>query len=153
MDVEANIREYLPDVIHMSLATSADNRPWVCEVHYAYDDELNLYWRSLTSRRHSQEIAANPHIAGNIVRQFGVGEVPSGVYFEGTARLLEAGPDQQQAYEAITARLGLGPEILEQAADPAGHQFYRVAVSDWYVFGVFGTPRGEKYHLSWPQSS
>ncbi len=49
MDVEKVIREYLPKVIHMSLATCVDNRPWVCEVHFVYDDDLNLYWRSTRS--------------------------------------------------------------------------------------------------------
>ena len=62
-DVEKVIREYLPEVIHMSLATSHNNVPWICEVHYAFDDELNLYFRSLQSRRHSKEIAENKQVA------------------------------------------------------------------------------------------
>ena len=66
MDIEKLIREYLPQIIHLSLGTSANNKPWVCEVHFAYDESLNLYYRSLTLRRHSQEIAENPNF-GNIV--------------------------------------------------------------------------------------
>ncbi|HLZ15367.1 MAG TPA: hypothetical protein VKQ34_05305 [Candidatus Saccharimonadales bacterium] len=38
LDIEQIIRDYLPDVVHMSLATCKDNKPWVCEVHFAYDD-------------------------------------------------------------------------------------------------------------------
>jgi nitroimidazol reductase NimA-like FMN-containing flavoprotein (pyridoxamine 5'-phosphate oxidase superfamily) len=67
-DVEQIIRDYLPNVIHLSLATCVDNKPRVCEVHYVYDD-LNLYFRSKLSRRHSQEIFHNPYVAGNIVEQ------------------------------------------------------------------------------------
>jgi uncharacterized protein YhbP (UPF0306 family) len=88
VDVEQVIRDYLPEVGHMSLGTSSNNRPWVCEVHFTYDDNLNLYFRSLASRRHSQEIAANPNVAGNIVKQFQLGESPVGTYFEGTAQML-----------------------------------------------------------------
>jgi nitroimidazol reductase NimA-like FMN-containing flavoprotein (pyridoxamine 5'-phosphate oxidase superfamily) len=51
MDVGKAIREYLPNIVHMSLGTCVDNQPWVCEVHFVYDDDLNLYWRSQPSRR------------------------------------------------------------------------------------------------------
>jgi len=37
MNIEQKIREYLPQVIHLSLATSSENKPWVGEVHFAYD--------------------------------------------------------------------------------------------------------------------
>jgi uncharacterized protein YhbP (UPF0306 family) len=148
MDVEKTIRDYLPNVIHMSLATTKDNRPWVCEVHFAYDDSLNLYFRSLKSRRHSQEIAANPNVAGNIVKQHGMGEKPFGVYFEGKATLLEPGDEQQKAFEAIKSRLKLGDDILEQAQDENGHQFYKIAVGTFYVFAVVDS-KGQKFELQW----
>src|SRR5438552_15277179 len=89
MDIEKIIREYLPHVVHMSLGTSKDNKPWVCEVHFAYDEDLNLYYRSTPARRHSQEIADSPNVAGTIVKAVGLGEFCKGaVYFEGTAELL-----------------------------------------------------------------
>lgn len=83
----------------MSLATSNNNKPWVCEVHYAYDDQLNLYFRSKPSRRHSQEIATNPHVAGSIVIQHKLGEKPRGVYFEGIAELLTGVDENHVAYK------------------------------------------------------
>src|ERR1700709_947001 len=111
----------------MSLATSKDGKPWVCEVHFAYDDELNLYFRSLTSRRHSQEIAANPNVAGNIVKQVALGEPCLGLLdFEGTCQKLEAGVEQQAAFECVKARFERGDEILGEAQNPEGHQFYKV---------------------------
>jgi uncharacterized protein YhbP (UPF0306 family) len=76
IDVEKVVREYIDKSIHMSLATSTENKPWVCEVHFAYDDDLNLYWRSKTDRRHSQEIALNPFVAGNIVKQHELTSIP-----------------------------------------------------------------------------
>jgi uncharacterized protein YhbP (UPF0306 family) len=148
-DVEKVIREYLPDVIHMSLATVKDDKPWVCEVHFAYDDDLNLYFRSKTSRRHSQEIADNASVAGNIVRQHQPGEYPLGVYFEGTAKLLQAGTEQDKAFKSLDDRFKTGPRILEEAKDPEGHQFYKITVSSWYVFGKLDDEGGKKYQLKW----
>src|SRR6266702_3545808 len=150
INIEQTIRNYLPQIIHMSLGTSKDNKPWVCEVHFAYDDDLNLYFRSLSTRQHSQEIAENPHVAGNIVKQHQLGEYPLGVYFEGTARRLGPGGEQQKAFECINERLHAGDGILEEANDPNGHQFYKIAVEKWYVFGKLGGKSGQKYKLEWP---
>jgi uncharacterized protein YhbP (UPF0306 family) len=149
MDVEKLIREYLPQVIHLSLGTSMDNKPWVCEVHFAYDKNLNLYYRSLTSRRHSQEIAENPNVAGNIIKQHAVGESVIGVYFEGTSRLLSPGHEQNIAFECVKSRLQTDDSILEEARSPNGHQFYKIAVSKWYIFGPFNGKPSQKYELSW----
>lgn len=148
-DIEKTIREYLPEVIHVSLATVKDNKPWVCEVHYAFDESLNLYYRSLTSRRHSEEIAQNENVAGNIVRQYQPGESPVGVYFEGTAKVLQPGEELDKAFESLDTRLKIGPEKLEEAKDPNGHQFYKVTVKNWFVFGNLDGNGAQKYELAW----
>lgn len=150
MDIEKAIREYLPSVIHMSLATCVDNRPWVCEVHFAYDEDLNLYWRSKENRRHSQEIAQNPRVAGNIVKQFGPEDkTVFGVYFEGVAEKLEGVQVGDTVYQLFADRFGMGPEIVDSAARKDGNVFYRVAVSDMYVFGSIDNRPMQKYHLEW----
>jgi uncharacterized protein YhbP (UPF0306 family) len=149
MDIESIIREYIDKTVHMSLATSNEGKPWVCEVHFGYDDELNLYWRSLKSRRHSQEIAINPNVAGDIVDKHEVGQSVVGIYFEGTATLLEAGEEQDAAFTAMNNR-GIAPnDALADAAKDGGHQFYKVTVENWYAFGRFGQPNGQKYKLEW----
>lgn len=147
--IEQTIRDYLPQVIHMSLGTSKNNRPWVCEVHFAYDEDLNLYFRSLTSRRHSQEITDNPYVSGNIVKQHQLGEYPLGLYFEGIAKRLEPGAERQKAFECIKARLQTSDTILKEADDPDGHQFYKIAVNKWYVFGKLDGKSGLKYEMEW----
>jgi nitroimidazol reductase NimA-like FMN-containing flavoprotein (pyridoxamine 5'-phosphate oxidase superfamily) len=149
IDVEKIIRENIDNTVHMSLATVSGDAPWVCEVHFAYDDDLNLYWRSLTSRRHSQEIAKNPKVAGNIVKQHAPDEYPQAIYFEGTAELLGPGAAQQKAFECIKQQLGRGDEILEEAQRPDGHQFYKITVKNWYAFGKFNGQPGQKYTLEW----
>ena len=149
MDVEKLVREYIDKTIHMSLATSANNKPWVCEVHFGYDENLNLYFRSLKTRRHSQEIAANPTVAGNIIDKFTLVDAVVGLYFEGSAKLLPEGEERLKAFECIKARLKASDSILEEAKQDDGHQFYKISVENWYVFGRFDAPSGQKYKLEW----
>ncbi|MDB5160817.1 MAG: hypothetical protein JWO96_197 [Candidatus Saccharibacteria bacterium] len=153
MDVEKTIRKYLPEVIHMSLATAADNKPWVCEVHFSYDDELNLYFRSTSDRRHSQEIAQNPNVAGNIVAPHGLGEKPRGVYFEGVAEMLENVDESHPAYKTYSVRLKAGPGIIEDAKVEDGPKFYKITISDLYLFDSRESKPSQKYHLKWGGNS
>ena len=148
MNIEQAIRDYVPQILHMSLGTCVDNRPWVCEVHFVYDDELNLYFRSLPSRRHSQEIAANPRVAGNIVTQHSADLKPRGVYFEGTAEMLTDVDEHHPVYALFCDRLARDSRILEEAKDPEGTQFYKIIVNDYYLLDARDAPF-QKYHLPW----
>jgi uncharacterized protein YhbP (UPF0306 family) len=149
IDIEKVVREYIDKSLHMSIATTVDNRPWVSEVHFAYDDDLNLYWRSLTNRRHSQEIAKNPSVAGDIVKQHALNESPHAIYFEGTAKVLTAGKEQDQAFNALKNRKIADDDAFDEAKDPGGHQFYKATVDKWYAFGKFDGGEVQKYELAW----
>jgi uncharacterized protein YhbP (UPF0306 family) len=141
MHVGNLIREYLPGIFHMSLATSSDNKPWICEVHFAYDDQLNLYFLSKPSRRHSQEIAKNPNVAGNIVKQHRSDEKPRGVYFEGIAKLMENIDEDSPAYALYDKKFGISPNTLEEIKiDPAGHKFYKITPSNFILFDTVNFP-------------
>ena len=149
MIVEEIIREYIDKSLHMSLATTNGDKPWVCEVHFAYDDNLNLYFRSLPSRRHSQEIAENPHVAGNIVRQHALEDYPHAIYFEGTAHEVTDEAQFEKLYGYFNKRLSSDRGIIEDAKNPEGHHFYKIIVENWYAFGKFGGEKGQKYELAW----
>jgi len=147
MDIEKVILDNIDATVHMSLATVVDNQPWVSELHFAYDDKLNLYFRSLKSRRHSLEIELNPNVAGNIVRQHALDEVPLGLYFEGTARLISAGAEQNLAFRLLHDRVNAAEDAIAEASRQDGHQFYKITVENWYVFGQFVGHKGKKYTL------
>ena len=149
MDIEKIIREYLPQVIHLSLATSKGNKPWVCEVHFTYDKELNLYFRSKPDRRHSIEIELNPNVAGNIVTQHQVGEKPRGVYFEGLAERLTNVDENHPAYSLYCERFGTGSEILEESKTDTGHGFYKITVKNFCLFDSRESSPSKKYVLKW----
>ncbi|MFI5240449.1 MAG: pyridoxamine 5'-phosphate oxidase family protein [Candidatus Saccharimonadia bacterium] len=149
ISVENIIRENIGKTYHMSFATVRENKPWVCELHFVYDENLNLYFRSQASRRHSMELSDNPYVSGNIVEQHAVDEYPHGIYFEGTARVLDDLAEQHRIYPLFEQRLGLDRRILDDAQKSEGHKFYMITISDWYAFGKFGQERGQKYHLVW----
>lgn len=149
MNIEQAIRDYLPEVIHMSLATSKDNKPWVCEVHFPYDQDLNIYFSSLTSRRHSQEIAVNPNVAGNIVTQHVEGQKVRGVYFEGKAELLKNVTSTYSAFLSLQERFGLDEEDLQEAGEENGHHFYKISVETFYLFDSRESKPSQKYELNW----
>lgn len=149
VDIEKTIREYLPNVVHMSLSTTMDGKPWVCEVHFAYDQDLNLYFRSKRDRRHSREIAQNPYVAGNIVTQHMIGQKVRGVYFEGRAVLLEDIDEQHPAFVCLCERFNRGNDILEESKTEDGHKFYKILVDTFYVFDSRESTPGEKYELPW----
>lgn len=149
MDIEKIVREYIDKSLHMSLGTSKDNKPWVCEVHFVYDENLNLYWRSLDSRRHSQDIVSNPFVAGNIVRQHTIDEYPHAIYFEGTAELVISEDEREKIAPVFKERLKSGDGILDEANQKDGHQFYKITVENWYAFGKFDNEKGGKYGLAW----
>jgi len=149
MDVEQVVREYLPQVIHLSLATCKDNKSWVCEVHFAFDQDLNLYFRSKPSRRHSIEIESNPQVAGNIITQHEIGEKVRGVYFEGIAEKLSDIDETNPAYLEYCKRFDRNEEILEEAKAPDGHAFYKISVKSFYLFDGRESNPGKKYELAW----
>ena len=149
MNIEETIRQYLPQVIHLSLATSANNKPWISEVHYVFDTDLNLYFRSKPDRRHSLEIASNPEVAGNIVAQHQLGEQVRGVYFEGRAEILKDVDETHPAYTLYCERFGTGREILEESQTDTGHGFYKISVKNFYLFDSRESNPSQKYLLAW----
>ncbi len=133
----------------MSLATCVDNKPWVCEVHYVYDNDLNLYFRSRTNCRHSQDIVTNPAVAGNIVAQHKIGDQVRGVYFEGSAELLTNVDSSHPAYQRYCERFGTDESILTEANEADGHQFYKITIHEFSLFDSKESNPSQKYTLPW----
>jgi uncharacterized protein YhbP (UPF0306 family) len=146
--IEAIIREYIPQIIHMSLATVENNKPWVCEVHFSYDDELNLYFMSSTNTRHAQEIVKNPHVAGNIVTQHHKNQKVRCVDFEGIAEILSSTDAEQIAYPAYVKRYGESEGLLNEIRKDGDARFFKINVKDFYLFDSYGEGRA-KHHLPW----
>lgn len=131
----------MPDVLHMSLATCLDNKPWVCEIHFVYDDDLNFYFLSKPDRRHSKEISLNPNVAGDIIKQHGLDDRPRGIYFEGKAEMLGRVEKEDIPHRLYEERFSIGPEMLDEINnDPAGHKFYKITPELFVVFDAVNSP-------------
>lgn len=132
----------------MSLATVKDNKPWVCEVHFAYDDALNIYFVSKLSTRHCKEIAENANVAGNIVKQHELTELPGGIYFEGIVKLIED-PSTEDIDRYCSRLKRNSEELTAQLKEENGRRMYRINVSNWAAFVKFEDQPLQKYELVW----
>jgi uncharacterized protein len=89
MDLRNRVREVLAGTHLMSLSTRDDAGLWAADVIFVFDDELNLYWMSDPTARHSKAIVENGEVAGTVTSSV-VGKVPNfGVQFAGRAEKLE----------------------------------------------------------------
>lgn len=88
-DIRQRILEVLQKTHLMSLATVDDCGPWIADVIFIYDDNLNIYWMSDPQARHSEAVRINEKVAGSITYSTRNKEQNFGIQFEGTARQLE----------------------------------------------------------------
>ena len=146
-EIESTIREYIDQVIHLSLATVKDNKPWVCEVHFSYDKDLNLYFVSSKNTRHATELLENPYVAGNIVTQHFKNQKVRCVEFEGISVMLE-GRDAEMAYNAYVDRYGKSEGLLNEIRKDGDTRFFKITISEFFLFDSYGESRG-KHHLPW----
>lgn len=149
MNIEQAIRDYLPNILHMSLGTCIGSTPWVCQVHFAYDDELNLYFCSNTTTRHSQEIIQNPKVAGSISVQHGPKDKPQCVDFEGVAEIIQDITKDDPGYIAYNARFPGRTDLIEYLRKENGGRLHKIAVTDYFVFDARDSSPAQKYHLPW----
>jgi len=108
--------QYLRDHNVLSLATCADNQPWVAPVFYAWRASA-LYFLSAPHTRHGQNMAANPQVSGSIQDDVASWSAIQGLQLSGGVSLLE-GDDRQQAIDIYQAKFNLNadtapPQILK----------------------------------------
>lgn len=63
MNAKELLKKYLSETNVIQLATSQNDQPWVCTLHFYSDDEFNFYWISTETRKHSQQIKNNHNVA------------------------------------------------------------------------------------------
>lgn len=131
----------------MQLATVADGQPWCCTVYFVIDDDDNLYWASLPSRRHSQEIAAHPQVAAAIPVKFIKGEPVAGLQIAGTAELLTPSPAIRGMVRRYAEKFNRDDAWVEDfTAGRTEHRLYKLTPSAIVLFDESnfpGAPRQE----------
>lgn len=131
------IEDYLNEAKLMQLATSINDKPWVCSVWFAIDEDLNIYWFSSITRRHSKEVIRNNKVAGAIVLPQMPEDPPRGLQFQGVAEMLEDRVDIDKAISVYADRIFAKEKIkefMEHKEKP--HRFYRIKPTQFVLFDV-----------------
>ena len=123
-DLRSLIVEILEKGYLMSLATVDEGGVWVSDVIYLHDDELNLYWMSDPSVRHSKALLKHPQVAGTITIN-APGEDNLGLQFSGRAEKID-GPRLDLAIKHMAKRGKPAPKTTDDVLQ--GDSWYMVKV-------------------------
>lgn len=92
------IKEALDRTEFMAISTVGEDGSWVCPVQFSYDENLNLYFKSMPGSKHMQNISINPELS---VAIFSTERLPGGdvigIQLKGTATILASRSDVEVA--------------------------------------------------------
>ena len=135
-DPAAVAREIIDANQYMVLATADETgRPWISPVWFAHDQYRAFVWLSRPGRRHSQLIAARPHVAITIfdsTQRIGTG---FGVTMAAEAAVID-GMDLERAAEIVSRRSveqGGGMFTIAQFDAGATLRLYRAVATQQFV--------------------
>lgn len=141
-DIKKLLQEYLKQAKVMQLATSVNNQPWVCNVHFYSDEDLNFYWCSLSTRRHSQEIEQNPQVAVaiKIHEDTQTEHYVIGIAVEGKAEVL-TDEEIKKIGQLYINKLDKDPKLVEDILTGKTHnKFYRLTPTHSVLFDTKNFP-------------
>ena len=135
--------ECLSSTDYCSIATVDNKGVWINPVYFAWDDQFNLYFISMSQVRHMQNIKNNPRVAMAIYKTEQKGDV-IGVQLEGEAKVLENEEDRKNAHQVYYGRVG-SLEQNEFAMHDPKWLFVKVTPDQIYYFDskIFGEERQE----------
>lgn len=93
--VANDVREYIASHNTLTLATVANQRPWVASLFYVSDSELRLYFISAENTRHVAEAMKNPDVAVTITEHEQEWQSIQGLQIEGKLTVVEDANRQQ----------------------------------------------------------
>jgi len=105
------VKKYIEMGQVLQLATVKNNQPAVCNLHYAFDEISNLYWMSLRSTKHSENLRNNKRTAVSILHDPNNKQC---VHIEGEAYEL-TGEEAAKAHEIYGDRFGQKEQRLTEA--------------------------------------
>lgn len=149
MDEEARLRslidDYLKEAKMMHLATVRDGKPWSCNVWFAADKDMNIYWFSSRGRRHSKEVEDSPHVAASIWIPSKPSDESRGIQLEGTAERLTKPGDIAKALSVYAGKIFTLQAIKQYMADrDYPHHFYRIRPSSIVLFDTKNYPENSR---------
>jgi len=144
-DLKQLIQDYLQEAKLMQIATAVNDQPWICSVWFASDEDLNIYWFSSTTRRHSAEVLKNPKVAAAIVFPQTPKDSPRGLQLQGTAEMLTKQEGVDKAISVYADRIFTREQITEfMALKDKPHRFYRIKPTQFVLFDVVNFPENSR---------
>lgn len=140
MNTENLIKQYLSEAPTMQVASSVGGQPWVCTVYFVPDEELNLYWLSLPTRRHSQEVAKNPKIAISVPVKFDKQPV-IGISTEGQATIVSDGGVVKEVMASYVSKYKQGQDFHNNFLEGKNqHMLYKFTPKSFVLFDEVNFP-------------
>jgi len=147
MDPLELIRRYLPQGRMMQIATVSGDQPWICTVYFVEDDQLNLYWLSFPTRRHSQEIAAHNKVAVAVPIKFD--KPVTGIQAEGTAEIVTDRAVIADVMKRYVERYNSGQQFYDRfVAGQNQHVLYKFTPSKYVLFDEVTFPDDGRKEIS-----
>jgi uncharacterized protein YhbP (UPF0306 family) len=149
MNAEAIVKELINKANVMQMATSIDNKPWVCNLHFYADSENNLYWISTEARLHSEHIKANPNTAATILIHENTSQenYVIGLSISGESELLGSEVAESIAQGYIN-KLGRDQQLLKDIKSGQNpHKFYKMKPSKIILFDNKDFPDNPRIEL------
>jgi uncharacterized protein YhbP (UPF0306 family) len=133
MELKNLIKKYLSKSRMMQIATVDNGQPWICTVYYVEDEDLNLYWLSWPTRRHSQEIKKLNKIA--IAVPVKLDKPVIGIQAEGTAKVAKEKEEVAKVMKLYVKKYGSGKQFYDNfIAGKNEHWLYRFTPSNFVLF-------------------
>jgi uncharacterized protein YhbP (UPF0306 family) len=143
MDTNELIKQHLSHARMMQIATVSGDQPWICTVYYVEDEQLNLYWLSFPSRRHSQEIAAHSKVAVAVPIKFDKPVI--GVQAEGLAVAVTDKTVVKKTMELYSERHNSGHNFYDSfVAGTNEHMLYKFTPTKMFLFDEVSFPGGQR---------
>jgi uncharacterized protein YhbP (UPF0306 family) len=111
-DTTQIIRAFLETQSTLALATvNSDSDPQIAPVFYVSDDQLNLYWLSAPTSRHSANLIARSKVSGAIYPSVWQAADIVGVQIEGDARAIGDDRIREQILNLYLRKFQIPPEF------------------------------------------
>lgn len=149
MNLKTLIKQYLQETKLMQLATSLNNQPWICSVWFVADQDMNIYWLSSTTRRHSKEVLKNNKVAGAIALPQTPNDPPRGLQFQGIAKLLTDKKEVDKALALYAGKIFKKEDVIEFMNNKEKpHRFYQIKPTQFVLFDAVNFPENSRQELN-----
>ena len=123
-EAKSVVRAGLASAKLMQVATSSDNKPWICTVYFVADEKLNLYWLSWPNRRHSRELVSNSKVAVAIAIKPDTPVI--GIQAEGKVGQVDDLSEIKGVIDKYVSKFGVGNKFYDNlVAGKNKHQLYK----------------------------